>query len=134
MAVDATTLLISLVALGAIVWGYVRSRAYGQLGFLAWLQSVLLMAPWLLFFGLFALGIYLNIAAVLFLFLIATMAYIALGRRMRTLGQNDLSRQRLEKTLAKAESQSEAEPNREPEKSSAASPARPRSACPWAQK
>lgn len=100
MAANATTLLIGLVALGAIAWGYVRSRPYGQLGLLAWLQSVLLMAPWLLFFGLFAVGIYLNIAAVLFLFLLATVAYIALGRRMRSLGQNELIRDRLEKTLA----------------------------------
>lgn len=99
VAGNATTLLISLVALGAIAWGYVRGRAYGKLGILAWLQSVLLMAPWLLFFALFSFGIYLNFVAVLLLFVLATAAYIYVGRQMRTLGQNELIRQRLERLL-----------------------------------
>ncbi len=98
-AENVTTLLISLIALGTLVWGYFRSRAFGKLGMLAWLQSVLLMAPWLLFFGLFALGIYLNFVAVLLLFVVATGVYIYLGRKMRDLGQNELIRQRLERML-----------------------------------
>ncbi|NES73073.1 MAG: site-2 protease family protein, partial [Okeania sp. SIO2D1] len=55
------TFLIILIALGVLAWGFNRSRRYGKLGILAWLQSVVLMTPWLLFFGLFAIGIYLNL-------------------------------------------------------------------------
>ncbi len=108
-AENATTLLISLVALGAIVWGYIRGRAFGKLGILAWLQSVLLMAPWLLFFGLFSLGIYLNVVAVLLLFVLATVAYIYIGRQMRALGQNELIRERLERMLETSEAEKAAE-------------------------
>ena len=48
---------IVLVAFGILGWGFYRARAFGKLGILAWLQSVVLMTPWLLFFGLFAAGI-----------------------------------------------------------------------------
>ncbi|MEM9905427.1 MAG: site-2 protease family protein [Cyanobacteria bacterium P01_D01_bin.44] len=80
------TLLILLAAVGILVWGFVRSRPYGQLGLLAWLQSVILMVPWLLFFGLFAMGVYLNLAGVLILVVLSTGGYIWLGRQLRTLG------------------------------------------------
>ena len=70
MAADnATTIFFALVALGTIGWGFVRARPYGKLGILTWLQSIILLAPWLLFFGLFSLGIYVNFALILFLFL-----------------------------------------------------------------
>ncbi len=82
------TLLTLLVALGLLGWGFVRARPYGKLGILAWLQSVVLMAPWLLFFGLFTIGIYLNLAGVLLLFLVSTGLYIFLGNRLRALGQD----------------------------------------------
>lgn len=98
-AENVTTLLISLLALGAIGWGYVRSRPYGKLGLLAWLQSVVLMLPWLLFFGLFALGIYIDFVAVILLFVLATGIYIYLGRQLRASGQSELIRQRLERML-----------------------------------
>lgn len=40
---------ILLVALGILGWGFYRARPFGKLGILAWLQSVVLMTPWLLF-------------------------------------------------------------------------------------
>ncbi|MEM1308101.1 MAG: site-2 protease family protein [Cyanobacteria bacterium P01_H01_bin.153] len=88
------TLLILLAALSILAWGFYRARPYGQLGLFAWLQSAVLMAPWLLFFGLFAAGIYLNVAAVLLLVVLSAGLYIYLGRRLRTLGKDELNAQR----------------------------------------
>lgn len=108
-AENLTTLVLSLVAVGALVLGYRRSRPFGKLGLLAWLQSVVLMLPWLLFFGLFALGIYVSFVAVILLFVVATGIYIYLGSQLRAAGQGELIRQRLEKVLQeKAAAHSEA--------------------------
>ena len=49
----ATFVLFAAVA-AILIWGYNRAKAFGKLGILAWLQSIVLMSPWLLFFGLFA--------------------------------------------------------------------------------
>lgn len=81
------TALTVLVALGILGWGFYRARPFGKLGILAWLQSVALMAPWLLFFSLFAAGIYINLVGVLFLFVLSTGVYILIGNRLRSLGQ-----------------------------------------------
>jgi membrane-associated protease RseP (regulator of RpoE activity) len=86
------TALTVLVALGILGWGYVRARPFGKIGILAWLQSAVLMAPWLLFFGLFAGGIYLNLAGVLLLFVLSTGAYIVIGRQLRSAGQEAFSK------------------------------------------
>jgi membrane-associated protease RseP (regulator of RpoE activity) len=86
--------LILLIAITILIWGYLRARPYGNVGILAWLQSVALMAPWLLFFGLFALGIYINLAGVLLLLLASTGVYIYLGRRLRAIGKDDLAAKR----------------------------------------
>ncbi|HEY9737155.1 MAG TPA: site-2 protease family protein, partial [Trichocoleus sp.] len=59
--------LILLAAIAILTVGFLRARPYGKIGLLAWLQSVALMAPWLLFFTLVALGVYLNLAGVLLL-------------------------------------------------------------------
>lgn len=88
------TLLILLAAVGLLGWGFYRALPYGKLGLFAWLQSMVLMVPWLLFFGLFALGIYLNLAAVLGLVLSSAGIYIYLGRRLRNLDQGELLAQR----------------------------------------
>jgi membrane-associated protease RseP (regulator of RpoE activity) len=80
---DNTTVIILLIALGIIGWGYYRSRSYGKLGLLSWLQSVALMAPWLLFFALAATGVYLNFISILSLFLVSTGLYIIVGRKLR---------------------------------------------------
>jgi membrane-associated protease RseP (regulator of RpoE activity) len=75
--------LIVLVAVGILGWGYYRAKPFGKLGILAWLQSVALMTPWLLFFGLFAAGIYLNLVSILFLLVASTGLYIFLGKQLR---------------------------------------------------
>ncbi len=81
------TVLILLAAVGILAWGFVRVRPDGKLGIFAWLQTVVLMVPWLTFFGLFIFGIYLNLAWVLTLILFSTGAYIYLGRQLRTLAE-----------------------------------------------
>lgn len=81
------TVLILLGAVGILVWGFVRARPEGKLGIFAWLQTVVLMVPWLTFFTLFIFGIYLNLAWVLALVVISTAIYIYLGRQLRTLAE-----------------------------------------------
>lgn len=81
------TVITVVFGLGLLVWGWIRARPYGQLGLLAWLQSVALMVPWLLVFGLAALGIMLNLAIVLVLLVASSAVYIGLGSRVRSLKQ-----------------------------------------------
>jgi membrane-associated protease RseP (regulator of RpoE activity) len=92
-------LLILLAALGLLAWGYNRSRIYGKLGILAWLQSVVLMAPWLVFFGFFAAGIYLNLIAILLLLVVSVAIYIYLGNRLRAAGQDTVLREQIAERL-----------------------------------
>ena len=91
---------IVLVAFGILGWGFYRARPFGKLGILAWLQSVVLITPWLLFFGLFAAGIYINIVGVLFLLVASSGLYIYLGRQLRAAGQDAVLRQRATERLA----------------------------------
>ncbi|HIK13917.1 MAG TPA: site-2 protease family protein [Leptolyngbyaceae cyanobacterium M33_DOE_097] len=84
--------VIVLAALGFLSWGFYRARPFGKLGVLAWLQSLVLIAPWLVFFGLFAAGIYLNLVGMLLLFILSTAVYIYLGRQLRALGKDVLAR------------------------------------------
>jgi membrane-associated protease RseP (regulator of RpoE activity) len=90
---------IVLAAFGILGWGFYRARPYGKLGILAWLQSVVLMGPWLLFFGLFAAGVYINIVGILFLLVASTVVYIFLGRQLRSAGQDAILRQRATQRL-----------------------------------
>lgn len=80
-----TTVLL-LVAFGILGWGFYRAQPMGQIGILAWLQSVVLMAPWLLLFALLSLGITLNIALTLLMVVLSITLYILLGNRLRQLG------------------------------------------------
>ena len=89
----ATFVLLAAV-LAILIWGYNRAKAFGKLGILAWLQSIVLMSPWLLFFGLFTLGIYLNLVGILFLLLVSIAVYIWLGRQLRSAGQEALLQQK----------------------------------------
>ncbi|MEM9452423.1 MAG: site-2 protease family protein [Cyanobacteria bacterium P01_E01_bin.6] len=77
------TFLILLGAIGTLIWGFRRARPYGKIGVLAWLQSIVLVAPWLLFFSLSAVGIFLNFAVVLTLIVSSTGVYIWLGSQLR---------------------------------------------------
>ncbi|MEA5554242.1 site-2 protease family protein [Anabaena cylindrica UHCC 0172] len=90
---------VVLVAFGILGWGFYRARPFGKLGILAWLQSVVLMAPWLLFFGCFAAGIYINIAGILLLLVASTGVYIFLGRQLRDAGQDAILKQRATERL-----------------------------------
>jgi len=85
--------LVVLTAFGILGWGFYRAKPFGKLGILAWLQSVVLIAPWLLFFGLFAAGIYLNIAGILFLIVASPIAYVFIGNRLRAQNGQKVLRQ-----------------------------------------
>jgi membrane-associated protease RseP (regulator of RpoE activity) len=101
------TVSVVLLAIGILGWGLFRARPYGKLGILAWLQSVSLMIPWLAFFGLFAVGIYLNLAVILFLLVSCTALYIFLGRRLRAAGQEQILRDR---AAARLQQEAQVEP------------------------
>ncbi|HLO48424.1 MAG TPA: site-2 protease family protein [Kamptonema sp.] len=101
---NAVTIIIVLIAIGILGWGYYRAVPFGKLGILAWLQSVALMTPWLLFFGLFATGIYLNLAGILLMLVVSTGLYIYLGKQLRAAGQDTLLRSRAEKMVSSADS------------------------------
>ncbi|MCF4967018.1 site-2 protease family protein [Nostoc sp. CMAA1605] len=100
---------ILLVAFAILGWGFYRARPFGKLGILAWLQSVVLMTPWLLFFGLFAAGIYINIVGILFLVVGSAGLYIYLGRQLRAAGQDAILKQRATDRLTATESSSATE-------------------------
>ncbi|HEY9831136.1 MAG TPA: site-2 protease family protein [Stenomitos sp.] len=93
------TVLIILVALGVMGWGFNRARTYGKLGILAWLQSVVLTAPWLVFFGLVTAGIYLNFVGILFLLVASAGLYIYLGKLLRDAGQDAVLQERAKQLL-----------------------------------
>ncbi|BAY77240.1 peptidase M50 [Nostoc linckia NIES-25] len=101
---------ILVIALGILGWGFYRARPFGKLGILAWLQSVVLMTPWLLFFGLFAAGIYINIAGILFLVVASAGLYIYLGSQLRKAGQDAILKQRATERLAAESSPEENSP------------------------
>ncbi|MGF1486934.1 MAG: site-2 protease family protein [Prochloraceae cyanobacterium] len=92
---------IILIIVGFAVWGYNRAKAYGKLGTLAWLQSIVLIVPWLVFLVSFALGIYLNLVAILFLIVASTIAYISVGNRLRIENQEKILRQRAADAIEK---------------------------------
>jgi len=116
------TSAIVLIAIAILAWGFNRARPYGKIGILSWLQSVVLMAPWLLFFALFAAGIYLNLVGVLLLLLVSTGIYIYLGNRLRAAGQDVMLRQQANERLQQQQtsSQDQQSPSEDVEASSSA--------------
>lgn len=101
------TFILFAAVVAILIWGYNRARAYGRLGMLAWLQSIVLMSPWLLFFGLFAFGIYLNLVGILFLLLASIAVYIWLGRRLRAAGQEAILKQKAAARIEQVEPEPE---------------------------
>lgn len=91
------TIAIILVAVGLIFWGYNRAKPYGEIGILAWLQSLSLMTPWLVFFALLATGIYLNIIAIILLLVLSSGFYIYLGNLIRKKAEQQIDSDKLEK-------------------------------------
>lgn len=94
-----TPIAIVLFAAGILVWGYARARPYGKIGLLSWLQSVSVTAPWLVFFGLLAAGIYINLALELLVIVLSIVVYIALGRQLRRAAQDPQERAELQNLL-----------------------------------
>lgn len=88
------TALLLVAAIAILYWGYSRAKPFGKPGILAWLQTVVLMGPWLLFFGLSAIGVYLNVAGILALVVMSAGVYIYLGRLLRISGQAELLEKR----------------------------------------
>lgn len=103
--------LTVLLALGILGWGFVRARRFGKLGILAWLQSVVLISPWLLFFGLFAAGIYINLVGVLLLLVSSWTVYIYLGNRLRANSQDATLRSKATERLTSFNQEPPASPN-----------------------
>jgi membrane-associated protease RseP (regulator of RpoE activity) len=111
---NTATIALVLVALGILGWGFYRARPFGKLGILAWLQSVALMSPWLLFFGLFAAGIYLNLVAVLLLLVASTGLYIYLGRQLRKAASDAVLRSPPDAAEVKSQSDAFSAPDSQP--------------------
>jgi Peptidase family M50 len=86
---DITTELLLLAAVGFLGWGFYRARPMGKLGILAWSQSVVLMSPWLILFGLMGFGIAVNLVSILFLLVGSVALYVFLGRQLRTLSSQN---------------------------------------------
>ncbi len=86
---------ITAIAVLTVVWGYNRAKPYGEIGILAWLQSLTLTAPWLVFFALLVMGIYINLIGVIFLLLISATFYIYLGNLIRQKAQNKIDSQNI---------------------------------------
>jgi len=91
---------VVLVVFSILAWGFYRAKGFGKLGILAWLQSVVLIVPWLLFFGLFAAGIYINIAIILLLLVVSSGIYILLGKQLRQAGLDAIIKQKATERLA----------------------------------
>jgi membrane-associated protease RseP (regulator of RpoE activity) len=87
-AENTTTIALLVITLGILGWGYYRNRDLGKFGILSWLQSAVLMIPWLLSFGALAAGLYINLAGVLLLLVISTGLYIWLGTQVRIAAQD----------------------------------------------
>ena len=87
-AANTTTIALLAISLGILGWGYYRNRDLGRFGTLSWLQSAILMVPWLLSFGALAAGFYINLAGILLLLFISTCLYIWLGSQVRQAAQD----------------------------------------------
>jgi membrane-associated protease RseP (regulator of RpoE activity) len=66
-------------------WGFYRARNRGKAATWAWLQSLMLILPWVIFLGLLTNGVVLNLAGLILLLLVFTVIFILLGRKVRRL-------------------------------------------------
>lgn len=75
-----------LLVLGfaCLVLGWkLRHQGFSRLGLLTWLQSLMLVLPWLVYFGLFLSGTFINLATLLLSISISAIGYIWLGGEVR---------------------------------------------------
>lgn len=107
------TVFLLAVAIGILAWGFSKAQPLGRPGILAWLQTVVLMVPWLLFFGFSAVGIYLNLAGILLIVVSSAGLYIYLGRQLRVATQEELAAQSAEKASRLAHKAAEQEAGEE---------------------
>jgi membrane-associated protease RseP (regulator of RpoE activity) len=85
---NTTTVALLFITIGILGWGYYRNRDLGKFGILSWLQSAVLMVPWLLSFGSLSVGLYINLAGILLLLVISSGLYIWLGSLVRLAAQD----------------------------------------------
>jgi len=64
-------------------WKLRQNQGFSRLNLLSWLQSLMLVLPWLVYFGLFLSGTFINLAMLLLSISISTIAYIWLGGEIR---------------------------------------------------
>ncbi len=83
MSTPLLPIAVFVLTLTLLGWGYFRSRKFGKLGLLSWLQFVALMSPWLIYFGLFVSGVFINFTTLLFLLLSSAIAYVAISNQLR---------------------------------------------------
>jgi len=79
------TVLIIVAAFALLGLGFYRALPLGKFGVLAWLQSVVLMLPWMLLFALMTFGVPVSFAVILAFLLISIGVYIGLGRWLRAM-------------------------------------------------
>jgi membrane-associated protease RseP (regulator of RpoE activity) len=103
-AANTTTIALLTISLGILGWGYYRNRDLGKFGTLSWLQSAVLMVPWLLSFGALAAGFYINLAGILLLLVISTILYIWLGGQVRLAAQDPEVAVKLAERIGKRQS------------------------------
>jgi membrane-associated protease RseP (regulator of RpoE activity) len=103
-AENTTTIALLIITLGILGWGYYRNRDLGKFGILSWLQSAVLMIPWLLSFGALAAGLYINLAGILLLLVISTSLYIWLGSLVRLAAQDPETALKIAERRAKYQS------------------------------
>lgn len=85
---NTTTIALLIISLGILGWGYYRNRGLGKFGTLSWLQSAVLMIPWLLSFGALVAGVYISLAGILLLLVISSGLYIWLGSKVRVAAED----------------------------------------------
>jgi membrane-associated protease RseP (regulator of RpoE activity) len=70
-------------------WGLRRSEGFNRLSLLTWLQVLMLVLPWLVYFGLFLVGTFINLASLLLVVSVSTIAYVWLGGQIRKAKENE---------------------------------------------
>jgi membrane-associated protease RseP (regulator of RpoE activity) len=101
---NTTTIALLLITIGILGWGYYRNRDLGKFGILSWLQSAVLMVPWLLSFGSLSVGLYINLAGILLLLVISSGLYIWLGSLVRLAAQDPETAVKIAERQAKIQS------------------------------
>ena len=121
------TALIVLIGIGIVGWGYWKSRPKGELGLYTWLQSVMLLLPWIVFFGLFSAGMYLDLAGMLVLFVASTAGYVVVGNKIRTIAPEELAKraEALIKTRAEVDAPKDSTDTKSTDAGNSSSPSPP---------